>query len=117
MLFFPEDSKLLNALTYLPDLQPDFEMIKSVLVWKDEIPQGITEDGMEKLWDLLIARSYVHDNRLFSSHFSGGKYLEKTWSESMHEIPDWPGFKRLSLSEHDRYFYDEERRKVRDDEY
>jgi hypothetical protein len=73
MPFFPEDSKLLNALTYLPDLQPDFEMIKSVLVWKDEIPQGITEDGMEKLWDLLIARSLLQCRCVKLDHINHDK--------------------------------------------
>jgi hypothetical protein len=117
VFFSPEDSDKLNALTYQSEIDPDFEMIKSVLIWNDEIPFGISQDGMEKLWNLLIARSYLHDNRAFSSHFSGGKHLETAWSESKQNIPNWPGFKRLSLSEKDRRFYDEERRKVRNDEY
>jgi hypothetical protein len=117
MFFSPEDSDKLNSLGYVSDISPRFEMIKSILVWEDEIPKRISEDGMDKLYDLLIARSYVHDNQLFSSHFSGGKHLEKAWTESRNEIPNWPGFKRLLLSKKDRHFYDDERRKVRDDEY
>jgi hypothetical protein len=114
--FSRKDAEELNTLIFLPHLNPQFEMIKSVLTWKDEIPREISENGMDKLWNLFIARSYIHDNRPFSSHFRGGRHLEEAWSKSRNEIPDWPGFKRLSLSNEDRSFYDDERRKARDEE-
>jgi hypothetical protein len=50
--FSSDDARILNALIYQPSLKPGYEMVKNMLTWKDEWPVAISDDGMEKLFDL-----------------------------------------------------------------
>jgi hypothetical protein len=114
--FSSDDARILNTLIYQPSLKPGYEMVKNMLTWKDEWPVAISADGMEKLFDLWIARSYVYDDRPFSSHVFGGKHLEAAWSNARGEIPNWPGFQRLKLSAEDRRYLDDERRALEEED-
>jgi hypothetical protein len=117
MEFFSlEDAKLLNSLVYQPDFKPSYDMVQNLLTWKDERPTGISDDGMDKLINLWIARSYIHDDRPFSSDVFGGKHLEEAWSKSKDEIPNWPGYQRLNLSTEDREYLDNERRSLEEND-
>ncbi len=110
MTFFSDrDRALVEALVYNPNAEPSFEILKACLIWRDdESPANITPHGYDRLCDLWIARSYLHrglpigQGELVAGHFAGA------WAQAQREAIRWPGFKRLTLSEVDRAFYERE---------
>jgi hypothetical protein len=102
--FSERDLGLIEALQYDPDLAPSYESIKSCLVWDDERADNLTPDGYEKLCDLWIARSFVHQRRPFSSWWLAPDHFEKVWADANAANFNWPGFKRLVLREEDREY-------------
>ena len=65
--FYGRDFKLIEALAYNPELQSTYDVTKDALVWDDERPDGLSIDGYEKLCELWIARSFIHQKISFSS--------------------------------------------------
>lgn len=106
-LFTENDLQLFKALKYDPELKPGFEAMKACLIWTDELADGLTPDGYDKLCSLWIARSLLHQGKTFSEHPINPEYCEQIWNLANQEIPDWPGFKRVKLDERDRKYYEE----------
>jgi hypothetical protein len=102
--FSGRDLQLIEALQYDPDLTPGFESIKSCLVWRDECPDGLTPDGYEKLSDLLVARSFIHQGRPFTSWKLAPELFGNVWSEANAANFRWPGFNRTTLSAADQEY-------------
>jgi hypothetical protein len=102
--FHERDLQLIEALQYDPDLTPGFESIKSCLVWRDECPDGLTPDGYEKLSDLLVARSFIHQGRPFTSWTLAPELFGNAWSEAYAANFRWPGFNRIALSAADQEY-------------
>ncbi|MBP6745276.1 hypothetical protein KA344_08570 [bacterium] len=67
-LFIPRDLKLIEELVLDPTLEPRFNAISAYLVWDDELPSGITPDGLDVLSSLWTARSLFHRGLTFSDH-------------------------------------------------
>ncbi len=109
MPFFSErDRALVESLRYDSSLKPAFDSIKGCLVWPDERPDNLSPDGYEKLCDLLIARSFIHENRPFSSWKLEPHHFAQVWEDAIADKIQWPGFQRLKLSEEDQAYLDEE---------
>lgn len=105
--FSDHDLQLIEALEYDPGLTPAFESIKSCLVWKDEIPENLSDDGYEKMYDLLIARSFFHEGQPFSSFPLSPTRFEDVWA-AVQTVPfRWPGFNRMTLNDADRRYLKE----------
>lgn len=104
--FSRQDLELIEALTYDPVSEPSYDLIKDALIWEDERPNGLTQDGYEKLCDLWIARSFIHKRIPFSSWKLDPTFFENVWSEAMRHGFSWPGFNRIELSEKDQKYYE-----------
>lgn len=107
-LFTGNDLRLIDSLVYDPSLEPSFEFLKACLVWSDERPDGLTPAAYDKLCSLWVARSLLHNGLDFSDHPINPEYCRKLWQRAIEEIPDWPGFKRLTLTQKDKVYYREE---------
>lgn len=107
----PDDLLLIRSLTYNPELEPNYEILKNCLVWQDEWPDGLTSAGHEFLCDLWIVRSYLH-RQLDLSATLNPAYFENVWKRALKEIPSWPGFKRLSVTSEERDYYEKSIRNV-----
>lgn len=102
--FSDRDRSLVESLKYDESLKPSYDSIKSCLVWPDECPDNLSHEGYEKLCDLLIARSFIHEKRPFSSWKLDPHYFAQVWEEAISDEIDWPGFKRLELSGEDQAY-------------
>ena len=100
-----------EKLQFRAELKPHFDPMRYCLRWEDEEPECVTKDIYEKFLDLLIARKYVHEGLSKDKWFT----LEPTsrfvdfWEHANTVIPNWPGFKRINLSESDRKYFEEEK--------
>jgi hypothetical protein len=116
--FSDGDKEKVEALVYDSSLKPSFEVIKSCLIWKDECPPDLTPEGYERLCDLWIARSFIHQNRAFSDWEIDPSYFEKVWTKAREEGIKWPGFNRIELTTADReYLYENLRSLEKEDDY
>lgn len=106
-LFTKNDLKLVRELVYNPDLEPGFNALSGYLTWDDELPSGITPDGLDVLQSLWTARSLLHRGLVLSDHPINPDYCQRVWNMATEEIPNWPGFKRLTLNEVDQSYYQE----------
>jgi len=106
-LFIPRDLKLIEELVLDPTLEPRFNAISAYLVWDDELPAGITPDGLDVLSSLWTVRSLLHRGLTFSDHPVNPEYCRRVWEQALKEIPNWPGFQRLQLSVEDQSYFDE----------
>jgi hypothetical protein len=95
---------IINNLVYKNNLKPNFEEIKYCLIWNDEVPEGIYGEARELLYDLIIYRGLVHRNLPFSEWPVDIKYFQDAWEFGLKNIPNWPGFNRVSLSEEDQQY-------------
>jgi len=73
------------------------------LCWNDEhpgretnIPCDVDPQSRDSLIQLLAARRYLWFRGEVPALF------RPLWDKAMREIPDWPGFRRLSVSDNDR---------------
>lgn len=108
--FTADELKLIQSLTYNPKLMPYYDAAKDCLIWEDErCDIGLSSLGYEKLCDLWIARSFVHLNKPFSTHPLDPNYFREVWKSALSSNFDWPGFKRLELSERDKKYFLRER--------
>lgn len=112
-LFSENDRRLIEALSFDPGAEPSFEMLKGCLVWPDERPEGITPNGYETLCDLWIARGMIHagtdPDRLAAPY-------RNAWTEAVRTNLQWPGLRRLKLSEIDREYLARELAAMDDDD-
>ncbi|MDP3508428.1 MAG: hypothetical protein Q8T09_10595 [Candidatus Melainabacteria bacterium] len=106
-LFIPRDLQLIEELVLEPTLEPRFNAISAYLVWDDELPSGITPDGLDVLSSLWTARALFHRGLTFSDHPVNPEYSRRVWEQALKEIPSWPGFQRLQLSEADQSYFEE----------
>jgi hypothetical protein len=103
-LFSDHDRELIESLLFNASMKPEFNAVSACLCWDDEWPREITNKGHRKLRELWMARSYLHNDNSFDA---AGEYAEEwreVWEQAIQEIPTWPGFKRVTLSEEDRAF-------------
>jgi len=80
------------------NMESNFENISydTGIFWKDEIFEDITEETNTIILLLLLTRKYIHISR------SVPKKYKKIWEFGLREIPEWNGFKRLTIKEEDR---------------
>lgn len=62
------DLEIIEALVYQPELKPSYEAVKGVLTWRDEWSFELSQEGLEKIYQLWVARSYIHNGIPFSSY-------------------------------------------------
>lgn len=107
MYITEDDYTLIRQLIFNPDLKPNFEFLKSYLVWDDEIPKRISNKGREFLYDLLIVRGFIHREVPDNKWGLDPDYFKSMWKFGLDNIPQWPGFMRLTLSEIDKKYLEE----------
>lgn len=107
-LFTEGDRELVRSLKYDPESEPSFELIKSCLVWPDEIPSQITSPGRSLLDELLATRGFIHRQTPLEEWGVTGdaSCYQELWLQAIAEIPEWPGFRRLGLNKKDRGYYE-----------
>lgn len=101
MRFSPEDRDILQRLIFDPTAQPSFELMKACLVWPDERPNQISKEGYELLGDLWIVRGYIHKGLPANQWGLDPAYFQIVWNQALSDVPEWPGFQRLVLSDTD----------------
>jgi hypothetical protein len=106
-LFISRDLKLIEELVLDPKLEPRFNALSAYLMWMDELPSGITSDGVDVLSSLWSARSLFHRGMSLADHPINPEYSRRVWEQALKEIPGWPGFQRLKLSEKDKSYFEE----------
>lgn len=102
------DRALIEAIPYQPDARPNFEFMRSCLVWPDEGPDGITPDGYANLCDLWLVRSFIYRGKPESEwylHNPASTRLRDLWRAALEEQVKWNGFRRLELSAEDHTYY------------
>jgi hypothetical protein len=105
-LFTGNDLKIMQALVYDSACEPGYEMLKGVLVWSDERPEGLTPDAYKNLCDLWVARSFLYHGRNFAdTSLLNPEYYKNQWQCGLSQVPAWPGFKRLALNEKDKAYF------------
>jgi hypothetical protein len=105
-VFTGNDLRLMESLVYDANLEPSYEFLKGCLVWTDERPEGLTPAAYDKLGSLWIARSLLHRGLDFSDHPINPEYCRNLWERAIRQVSNWPGFKRLTLSEKDKRYYE-----------
>jgi len=73
-------------------------------MWEDEIPKKISNEGREFLYDLLIVRGFIHMSIPNNKWGLDPEYFGNIWRYGLANIPQWPGFRRLTLSEVDKEY-------------
>ena len=101
------DLQLVENLVLDPSLASKFNTLSAYFFWDDELPSGITPDGLDVLQSLWTARSLFHRGLTFADHPINPEYSRRVWEQALKEIPNWPGFKRLTLSEKDQAYYEQ----------
>jgi hypothetical protein len=99
------DLSTLNNLAFDARVEPEFEVIKHCLTWADERPLiKLSDSGQEFLSDLWIIRGFIH--RLIPSEQWGldPKYFSEVWNFGLLHVAQWPGFRRLTLTEKDNLY-------------
>lgn len=105
-LFVPQDLQRIEQLVFNNSLEPRFNALSGYLVWDDELPD-VTPDGLDVLQTLLTARSLLHRGLTLADHPINVEYSTRVWEQAMKEIPNWPGFRRLMLSQAEEAFFDQ----------
>lgn len=118
MSYFSEvDRKVIESLEYTPNLKPNFEVLKSCLIWDDERPNRISNQGYEKLCDLWIARFFIYHSGLPEKKWwvLDVEYFKNTWKVAYESNIQWPGFKddRLYLSQENKKYLLKELKKIK----
>ena len=92
--------------------------MKTCLVWPDERPQRISKEGYELLGDLWSVRGFLHRQVPTEQWGLDPAYFQEVWSNALEDVPGWPGFKRLRLSQVERAYLDTSLKKSTDvDDY
>lgn len=99
------DAELFRALTLDIDAEPTFDVLKYCLTWSDERPSGrLSSEGSEFLSDLWIVRGFIHRSLPKEQWGLDPQYFEEMWKFGVTNFGQWPGFKRLVLSEKDQTY-------------
>jgi hypothetical protein len=104
MRFTPSDREIIERLTFDPTCEPSFELLRSCLIWPDERPTGISNAGYRLLGDLWIVRGFLHQNVPFEKWGIDPAHFQSVWQAAINDVPGWPGFRRMELSEADRAY-------------
>lgn len=103
MMIEERDLNLIRALNFDPSAKPNFEMLKYCLIWPDERPsEHLSNEGSEFLSDLWIVRGFIHRSLPPEQWGLDSQYFKDVWAFGLKNVGQWPGFKRLALSETDR---------------
>ena len=105
-LFSQQDRELIDALVFDASLKPEFNAISSCLYWDDEMPLDMTHAARRVVRNLWIVRSLLHRGLTCDDHDFNPEACRSLWKQATEEIPDWPGFKRLVLSEKDKEYFE-----------
>jgi len=112
--FSPSDRSLIESVSYDMNAAIDFDNMRDCLYWKDERPDGLTSDGYEKLLDLMIARKLIYHlpqiGKDPSQCILPGDELDnwrRRWDRALKQHVNWPGFRRIELSDSDKAFYEQ----------
>jgi hypothetical protein len=108
MTLSPRDRALIESLVFDPSLKPRYEMVKSCLVWADEIPTGISPEGYEYVSDLLALRGFIHRGVPTEDWGIGPAPYLRVWDDALGSGLKWIGFRRFPLSKMDRRFLNEQ---------
>ncbi len=106
--FTGRDLDLMRSLKYDPSLEPIYEYLRGCLIWEDERPEGLTPAADDLVGSLIIARSLFHKGLTLEDHPIDPSYCKELWGSAQRQIGGWPGFKRLSLSDKDRKYLEDE---------
>jgi hypothetical protein len=106
MGFTESDREALAQLVFDPTCEPSYELLKACLVWPDERPSRISQEGYRLLCDVWIVRGFLHRKTPREEWGFNPPYFEEVWKSALLEIPRWPGFKRLELSPADQAYLD-----------
>ena len=93
MSLSPSDRASIEAAAFDPEATIAFHEILGCLVWSDEIPDELTNDGHAYLRELLGIRGALH---------RGEDADLATWNLARMTGLRWNGFERLVLTEHER---------------
>jgi hypothetical protein len=96
-----------NTLTFQGNSEPSFELLKSCLVWPDERPTKISNAGYELVCDLWIVRGLIHQGVPPDKWGLDPAYFPEVWKNALVDVPQWPGFRRLEISDADRRYLEE----------
>jgi hypothetical protein len=100
-----KDSELFRYLVFDADAEPMFDLLKCCLTWPDERPMGhLSTEGSELLTDLWIVRGFIHRSVPKDQWGLDPRYFEEAWEFGLANIEQWPGFRRLVLSEKDKAY-------------
>jgi hypothetical protein len=102
--FAESDRAVLAELVFDPACEPSYELMKSCLVWPDERPLRISKEGYALLGDLWAVRGFLHRVVPLSQWGLDPTYFQTVWQNALVDVPEWPGFKRIDLSESDRAY-------------
>jgi hypothetical protein len=99
----PDDRAAIEALPHHPDASIAFHELLGCLVWSDEVPDDLTNDGHAYVRELLAIRGAVH---------RGEDADLDTWNLARLTGLRWNGFRRLALGPEEqvllaRYLADE----------
>lgn len=106
MRFNSTDRDTLHQLVFDPTSEPSFELMKTCLVWADERPERMSNEGYELLGDLWIVRGFLHRAVPTEQWGLDPAYFQEVWSNALQDVSDWPGFRRLQLSQAERAYLD-----------
>ncbi len=74
--------------------------------WEDEHPGGHLSSEADKVSQRSIYR-LIEARRSFWDKHEISRELERLWLEAKSLIPEWPGFRRMELSEAERKYIDQ----------
>lgn len=105
MKIHQSDLDILNKLTFDSSATSSFEYVKYCLIWSDERPANrLSAEGQELLNDLWSIRGFIHRSVPTKEWGLDPKYFEDVWNFGLKQIPEWPGFKRIVLSEAEKAY-------------
>jgi hypothetical protein len=110
--FSERERRLLRSLVMSSSAEPSFEMMKSCLIWQDECPEKMSGDGLSLLGDLWATRGFIHRKVPEERWGLGPDYFRRVWAYALEDIPEWPGFRRMKLSEKDQRYLEESLREM-----
>lgn len=92
------DLNVIRELSFAPNAEPMFEILKYCLIWTDEYPSDyLSAEGREFLADLWIVRGFIHRSLPRDQWGLDPKYFKDTWDFGLTNVPQWIGFERLVL--------------------
>lgn len=105
MIANEHDLNLIRGLSFDPDAKPNYELLKSCLIWPDETPLGLfSNEGREFLSDLWIVRGFIHRAVPEGQWGLDPQYFKDVWAFGLQSVGQWPGFKRMILSDTDKAY-------------